>query len=413
MMDVRMQHWIAAILIAWVLIQCSQAAVELQISGTIVERTAKPGDSIQVLISITNRGDEPAKSLKLFPMGSSALIPYRTSYDLGDLNPNSEIQLVIPLKISQQAREGQHLLELKAMYSTEQQVALAQSYYLAINVTRWVYVDIVNLSFQPQPVQPGQNFSLIITIKNQGDYSARNIRVQLAFEVVQQQEIQPAQPFSPTQLYRPQLEIVKVPFIPLTDYIGFIPELKPDQEAQLEFKLSSDRSTKEGDYPIPVLISYQDEWGIEQQQIKNVAGISLKGIPELEISELMTDPERISAQQPFMLSVVLENMGTGEARGILAELYLDQELIARDYLGSLKQEDTGSAVFDLISPKHGTYHYLLVLSYMDISGNKYTISKPVILRIHPEPEIHLGIGAGIGIGLACLGILVWRIKSRK
>ena len=178
------------------------------------------------------------------------------------------------------------------------------------------------------------------------------------------------------------------------------------KEAQMWFSLEKDAAVK--NYPIDIVLKYTDERGVEFNETRLV-GLVASGRAALDIAKKTTEPTRIRENEPFTLTVKIENTGTGDASGVTAclESGIDGDTLA--YLGEIKKDDYSNAIFILDRTKSGKKEGVLRITYEDDFG-KHEVQKELNLMVNPDngqspiPLI---------IGLVAIAAIIFYMKKRK
>lgn len=386
------------------------AQADVEITTEVVEEVIEPGDEINVIFTTGNTGDETAKGVTVSIFPHEYIVPQKTSFNYEEIDPGEEVQTLVPVNISANAEAGRYVLKNRVKYYMDSPPYQdSEDTYTTYTITTHSFVDITNLSFTKDLIRPGDIFSMLVTVKNQGTGIARNIRVSLAYEVSEVEEIQAIDAFSPSQFVNPTITYVEIPFVPLSDFIEFVDYLGPKEEKTLEFMLTSDRDTESGSYAVPILINYQDETGEERPEVNDVIGINLKGEPKLDIARIRYDVETIHEDMRFILSVQIENIGTGDATSVVVKMGNDS-----DSLGTITAGDIGTAIFDLRIDKAGLTIIPINLTYADADGSSLSALGEVTLNIHPKKRmINVPGFEALYAVSALLGIFVTSSYLRK
>ncbi len=178
------------------------------------------------------------------------------------------------------------------------------------------------------------------------------------------------------------------------------------RESQLLFSLEKDAQVK--NYPIDLILRYMDERGVEYNETRLV-GLVASGRASLDIAKRTTEPERIKENEPFTLTVKIENTGTGDASGVTARLESGLEGDTLAYLGEIKKDDYSNAIFTLDGSRNGKKAGVLRISYEDDFG-KHEIQKELNLTVNPGSSMN-PLPFVIGI-IAIAGIIyVWKWRK--
>lgn len=175
-----------------------------------------------------------------------------------------------------------------------------------------------------------------------------------------------------------------------------------------EFWFSMERDAAIKNYPIDLILSYMDERGVMSNETKLV-GVAAAGRGSLDIAKKTTEPTRIKANEPFTLTVKIENTGTGNARGVTARLESPLEGDTLAYLGEIKKDDYSNAVFTLDAANSGKQRGVLHISYEDDFGRHET-EKELILIINDADRQSM-LPVAILLIAVLVGIFFW--KQRK
>lgn len=178
------------------------------------------------------------------------------------------------------------------------------------------------------------------------------------------------------------------------------------KEAQMWFSLEKDAIVK--NYPIDLVLKYTDERGVEFNETRLV-GLVASGRAALDIAKKTTEPTRIIENEPFTLTVKIENTGTGDASGVTARLEsgFDGDTLA--YLGEIKKDDYSNAIFILDRTKSGKKEGVLRISYEDDFG-KHEVQKELNLMVNPDNGKS---PVPLIIGLVAIAAIIFYMKKRK
>uniref|UniRef100_A0A6M3M363 Putative cell adhesion protein n=1 Tax=viral metagenome TaxID=1070528 RepID=A0A6M3M363_9ZZZZ len=178
------------------------------------------------------------------------------------------------------------------------------------------------------------------------------------------------------------------------------------KEAQMWFSLEKDAAVK--NYPIDLVLKYTDERGVEFNETRLV-GLVASGRAALDIAKKTTEPTRIKENEPFTLTLKIENTGTGDASGVTAKLEspIEGDMVA--YLGEIKKDDYSNAIFTLDGTKSGKKTGVLRITYKDDFG-EHEIQRGLDLIVNPANSTNLLPVIIVIAGIAG-AIYVW--KRRK
>jgi hypothetical protein len=254
---------------------------------------------------------------------------------------------------------------------------------LSINGNTLIEVKNVEMS-NGSKVEPGDSFKINVTFENVGDNEIKWLKLSLI----------------------PSNKVI----IPLSSAAEHIfKNITSLMKAESEFDFSLEKNAPIQNYPIDLILNYMDERGIEYNETKLI-GIEAQGRALLDIAKKITDPTRIEENNPFTLTLKIENTGTGDAKGVTASLESSIEGDTIAYLGEIKRDDYSNALFTLNAAGSGKTSGILHLSYEDDFG-RHEIKKDLILLINPSERPNLLPVLIMIIAIAAI-VFLW-IRRRK
>jgi hypothetical protein len=285
------------------------------------------------LISSGNSGDEYTQYFSLGPMSS-----HKTFFRI-DVDRN--------------AKYGTYDLPYTVFYDSKE-----YNGKITLAVKGDTLIEITNFSTESRnaQVEPGEIFKINIHFENVGDNEIKWLKLTLIPE-----------------------DKVLVPMSSASEIIFKDMPSGSKNGTEMWFSLEKDAPAK--NYPLDLVLNYMDERGIEYNETKFV-GIVASGRAGMDIAKKTTDPARIIENQPFTLTIKIENTGTGDAKGVTAHLNSSLEGDTLAYLGEIKKDDYSNAIFSLEGAKSGKRDAVLEISYEDDTG-KHEITKDIILIISP------------------------------
>ncbi len=229
---------------------------------------------------------------------------------------------------------------------------------------------ITSSSTNPSSVAPDESVVVSVRIRNIGDTSADNIRINFASGV-----------FVPTG----------------TSATQAIVRLGPDAETAVDQSLVLSGEASEGVYQQQVTLEYEDANGVGYSSI-DVVGISITvpepGLPRIVIRDAQTSPDPIVPGQPFTLTFSLHNAGDEIAEGVMVSVGEGGPAVpiasgSTQAVGDLYDEETIPLLQRLIvseSTSKGSYNQVISIQYQDDQGNSHTIEERVGLTVEELEE---------------------------
>jgi hypothetical protein len=230
----------------------------------------------------------------------------------------------------------------------------------------------------PDTVTPGEEFPVTLVVRNSGETSTDDVTLRIINE---------------SNLIAPKKTDVY--------HIGAI---NANESGMVNFVLLSDRDTPPGLIRVPVILQYNWIDGSSHVETASI-DVMMKGRAELGFVSVDTDPRRITADQPFDLTIRIENTGTGEAKQVSATIDLPVTGSRQAFIGKIKPGNDAPAVFMLDGMKGGTYDYTIYITYTDDLGT-HSISKPLSLRVTPAD--YSGAVIVVVLILLAAGFLAYR-----
>jgi hypothetical protein len=173
--------------------------------------------------------------------------------------------------------------------------------------------------------------------------------------------------------------------------------LDPGDRADLSLCLQAAADADPGMHTIPLEIAYTVIDGSRVVQQETVS-MDIRGISEIGITALSTDPVRIAEGDPLTLVIRLENTGTGDAESTFATIDLPFSGTKEAFIGTIRPGNDAPAVFTLTAGTPGEYGYPFSVHYRDDWG-EHTYEKTLHLTVSEDDG-----AAGWIVILAVLGI---------
>jgi hypothetical protein len=297
-----------------------------------------------------------------------------------DLSPHMSRKTFFKIDIDRGAKYGVYDLPYTVFYDNKE-----YNGKITLTIKGETLIDIKNVSVgsNNSQVEPGEVFKIQISLENVGDNEIKWLKI--------------------------SLEPGDKALVPLSSDSEMIFKDIPQgtqKNSEIMFSLEKDALIK--NYPIDLLLNYLDERGVEYNETRLV-GIVAAGRANIDIAKKTSDPARIQEDQPFTLTIKIENTGTGDAKGVTA--YLESNLSGDNiaYLGEIKKDDYSNAIFTLDSDGSGKKTGFLRINYEDDFG-KHEIQKDVIIVVNPTESQNL---LPLLLGIIAIAVIIFFIKRRK
>lgn len=365
----------------------------------VAPKQVMPGETTTLNITLKNLGSEYAVYLRgiLDPDSKSpvrAVGPskkYLTRADAaqksyeyyGLVLQTAEIMLQYPVYVDENASVGTYSVPLKLVWEDAERKEQNQTVYVGITLYGTPVLSIASIATLPSRIYADSEFNLSTKIENIGTYKARAVQARLAF---------------PKEF--------------TGERTAFIGTIERDKTSAATYNLKVSKNAANKAYDFSLQISYLDENGVRKITEKNFeVYVSERGEIDLEIAGITTSPSKIYPGKDFTLSVQVENVGKQDAKAVKVQLAAMKEFTGErtSFLGSLKQDDTSTAIFDLTTAKDaepGSYDIEMEISYLDALGTEHFEKKHFGLAVaEPRgtiPYTLIGAGAVILLGLIYL-----------
>lgn len=254
---------------------------------------------------------------------------------------------------------------------------------IELSITGSTLIEIKNVSVVPAGVvEPGEVFKVAVQFENVGSNSIKWLKLSLS-----------------------PLDKALVPLS--SDSESVFTDMPSGTKSESEFQFSLERDATAKNYPIDLLLTYIDEKGQKYNETKLV-GIVASGRASLDIAKKTTEPSQINENEPFILTLKIENSGTGNARGVSAYIESSLEGDTLSYLGEIKKDDYSNAIFTLNPAKKGKKNCNLTISYEDDFG-KHELKKEILLMVNPVESGEMAFIA-LGITMSAATVFFWKRK---
>lgn len=194
-------------------------------------------------------------------------------------------------------------------------------------------------------------------------------------------------------------------------------DLRPGEYVVASYDLSIGKDIVPKNHMMTLVLTFQDNLGVTYTQ-NEVLGLKIRGQPQLELARRTTDPTRLVQNEPFVLTLKIENIGTTDADNVKVKIESPFSGDSESYLGKIQKNEYANAVFALNSgDSSGEVKCKLILTYYDDNGSN-SIEKEFFVSVNVVPKSSgAQIAASLILPIILLviiagGILFYR-KKRK
>jgi len=371
------------------------------------------GETGNAVIVIQNAGDFEARNVEVV-VHDTQYLSASSYWKLGNINPGRSVSIVVPVKVSKDAKTGTNFLTLSmeyksysmSEYRTKNVENVKTDWLLSVQVKGKPLFSLKNFSIEGNP-EPGEKFTVTVYFKNnKGEakntyISAENnnanqqttsvsAQSQFASSATSgQRSASPSATQTPSASANPILAVVGIN----KKYLG---DLKQGQEISAKFEVYVDEKAASGVYNLPVKVTYSnggttktDEW---------IIGIFVSGQENIIISDITSEPKKFYPKdKDVKLNLKVQNTGS---KGVdylkILPIFNYPFKNSKSYSqaknpGKLNAGDEKSAdfYFDIDdSAKQGTYELKFLINYKaDGIIREQNISTTV--EVHQKPDFEI------------------------
>ncbi len=346
---------------------------------SVAPKLLAPGETGEIDITIKNLGTDYAAYLKaeLDPSDTSPVdaigavrtyITVRTEAGIasaeyfGIVQQQQEIILRYPIYVKRNASTGISSVPLKLSWQ-DSIGAKEKTLYAGIKIEGTPKLSLAGVNTSPSRIYPDSEFILTTKIENIGTGDAKAVELQLSL---------------PKEISG--------------ESTAFLGTINKDSSTTASFDLKTAKNAEAKSYRVSMQISYSTDDGKRQSVTKDFdLFVSERGEIRLEIAGITTSPAKLYPGLDFTLSVQLENIGKQDAKSVKVQLAPMQEFVGEktSFVGSLKQDDTSTAIFDLSVAKdarQGSYDVAMRVYYIDDRGIEHAEEKRFGLVVAEAPR---------------------------
>ncbi|MEL4304911.1 COG1361 S-layer family protein [Methanococcoides sp. LMO-2] len=293
--------------------------------------------------------------------------------------PSSERNLIYHMRTTPDANPGPHIIKMKLTYANKE-LETTKYYEVDVSVTgEDAEPRISSVTTNPEYIYEGDTVDLTLGIENFGEAIAKSVSVSVDHD----------------------FKGIK------NSTIGTL-GLNGGQTALFKFKADS-----AGEFNIPVIIRYEDDFGIQQDEYDiTITVLDKKG--SLHLASVKVDPVIPSVDDTVELTMRIENSGDRRINSI--RVYADHPFMGlkESFIGTLDPNEDGPAVITFIADEAGEYEIPVTITYIDDFGEEQVETKVSIIVM--ESNSRAGTVLLALLVLAVIGGLVYynyRMKRSK
>lgn len=375
--------FITIIIFAQVVLQV--AAIEPAVMVTnyqVSPDVLMPKDIGTVSVTIKNSAEHTSADIQKVYLFTSKLGLMSKSYDhVGLLGPGESVNLTFMFKAPD--RDGIYFPEVRinVFNSTNVRYPIPVKVNMDVSSVKEPAIEVEKEI--PEYIGPGDDFSILLSLINRGQSRASGINIKINLS-------SPLFSKSPNNYY--------------------IAKLEPNQKHKINFTLTSDERAELGLYSVPITLEYSGSGGFFKKQ-EETLGVQMKGEAKLDIAQKKIDKDVIKVGETFTLTLKIENIGSGEAKGVKAYLKSNQFYGDKTaYLGKISKNDYANAIFTLTPYEAGSIEPKLRILYEDDRG-VHEFLEDITLIVYPVQKSYLPI-LSVFVIIPIIIIALWRFIKR-
>ncbi len=360
---------------------------------------AEAGKYMDLWIKIENAGIEDAKNVTcvLLPEYPFSLDPNENAVrNIGKLPGMEEAILQYKLRVDSNAVEGWNEMKIKCQAeNSETWVIHKFEIYVESRIPEFA---IGSIKSEPSKLFPdSEENKLSVEIQNIGTGKAELVTAELLLP----EGITPSESYS---------------------NIANLGTIEEGESKTAEFYIDIDKNVAPGNYKAKLIVRYTDSNNNRKEyrnQTLNV-DIVVKPLPLFEIESVATTPEKISQGDSVTLKLKIKNVGFEEAKSVSVKIYKQSDQPfdfdeKYDYIGDLKPNQTGEAVFRFdVSSDANLKTYLLKaeIRYV-LDEDVRVVEKQIPVRVEMEKKDSKLLFLGVLFAILAISLGAYHARKKK
>ncbi len=330
-----------------------------------------PGDRFTLTLRIANRGERTATRVVVGPASTDMVVPAEGGNvaPVESIAPGRSVTVTLPLVVGKVDQGGRVGLELAlaygdpggGSYSDRQSVGLEVSASLADRPQ----LLIAATRTDPEPVAPGDLFTLTLEVENVGGGDAHRLLLTLGGEGGKE-----LGPFAPRA----------------AGNVLFVSRIRAGERIALHIPLVVDGSAEAKAYGVPVLLAYEDARGTTRTDLQRISLI-VQRRPILQIG-FYRPVEGVMVGMPFPLPVEVINLGKSSINVSTLEVRSEKLEIQNGslYVGPLDGGTSASLEATAVAQEPGTVEVTVYVNYLDDFNRPQVMTHTLTVEVQAPPE---------------------------
>lgn len=374
-MEMRLMKKIVIVAMLLITMQIAFASLPTIIISGVDPQPVEPGKDVTLDVTLFNKLTTDTGDFAVELQTQNPIILKSSSRDLSTVNLCSgcKQENTYFLTIDSRAVSGTYPVYVKALAGN---LELREQVDIKVQGRPNVIFSVSSKGLGN--VTPNSQFSVILEVNNAGTGQARQLKIQ---------------PDSTN-------------FIVIGNPLKTLDILDASQNMKINFDFVAAAALEATSYVIPFKISYLDYQGNVINSTQSI-GLNVVNKGEINIQGIKiassAGASQINKANPFTVVVRLENIGSGDADSIVADIACPFNGPKKAFLGQLKKDEDSPAVFELTSPDAGIFTCDLMVAFVDDMGS-HELSEKFDVTI-AEGDSPLGI---VIVVLLIAGVFIFR-----
>ncbi|MEM0372707.1 MAG: hypothetical protein QXO69_02610 [archaeon] len=354
----------------------SEAKLVIRNSATIPSSLSSGNKDVILQFDIYHTGTRTYKDISITGNFNPPFLSVRESTLIPAMDPGDVYTVTLKFDVGE-ADPGVYTVPITIYYTDTETNG-------GVTITRNVYLQVSNelmlelRAIKAENVFVGEAFTIGFDFENTGQLPASSIQS--------------------TVMLTNSSAVSFIPSAKKTDFIS------PGETKTVMFSGVVSGKAAHGAYPGMITISYGSK------TLTNYFVLDVLGKPSIQVVGVTTDEEPNPGKK-VMLSVQLENTGTGDAKSTKVTLKPDDSIagVFSSYVGTIEPDDTSSAVFDIIMSKVGVNRIPILIECIDETGQKRLIESSIEVYNQQGPSN----SAVYVVGVVLVAAVLYFVYSRR
>ena len=326
--------------------------------------TASAGGTFTLPLIIENYGSLSAEEVKVtvtdLTQETFTLSLGTGRYDFYKITSNEKKNITYTLKAASTLKSGSYPVTLKVEYLDEKGTKLTENLQVWIPVAgtegQVSMLEVLEIKPSKTTVKPGESFDVTVSIKNSGEFEARQIKVSADGTTA---------------------------LLPVSQNLFIVPRLQKGETKSIVFKFQPQPEAVRGG--VPITIKVESVEGGQNSAISRAISVFLdstsdgkpeagKNIPKIIVKTYSSEPTLVKAGEKFTLNLQFLNTHASKTvRNIKGNFVVTE---ASNETGSVFSPVDSSNTFyiDAISPKETCDWILTLYTIPDAKSKTYTVT---------------------------------------